>query len=870
MGRKRADRGPQGAAEADLVTAIAHFRHDPLGFVMFTWDWGQGELAGETGPDKWQIRVLHALGEASRKGEKEMAAAVRIAVASGHGVGKHLKYNEKIYTPSGWVEIGSLKVGDRVLSGAGKACSVTGIFPQGRQPLYRVRFSDGSSVLAGGPHRWAAKTKADRDRGKDWRVVTTDDLRKGLGRNWHIPMAGAAEFTARPVPIDPYIMGYFIGNGTARTASAVRISCHDEGVYERINARLPAGYGMHGSSKDGRYKHISRPTGNFDGTPNPVYAALKGYGLADVKSPEKFVPDDYLFNSPEVRLELLRGLMDSDGCISPRAGRENGFRCVFSTSSEKLRDQMIWLVQSFGGVAGFSVDDRVGEVRGGIETREVNYQVSVNLPNSIVPFSIPRKVDLYQRWLETTKQEPFRKVVSVDMEQEDEAYCISVDDPNHLYLADGFIVTHNTTLICWIICWFISTRSDPQIVVTANTATQLETKTWRELAKWWRLAINQSWFQWTATKFYLKDRPETHFAAAIPWSPQRAQSFAGTHEKKGVLILFDEASTIDDIIWETIEGAFTTAGAFFLAFGNPTQNTGRFRECWTRFKKRWLTFQVDSREAKVANQEQIKQWIEDYTEDSDFVRVRVKGMFPRASSTQFISTEEVETAQKRQEVIVGNMPTWMAFPIVVGVDVARYGDDQSVILVRQGPKIHRIRRFEGLDTVQVTYRVIETVKEIQEELDATVEGIFVDEGGVGAGVIDPLIAQGYDQAYGVQFGSKALDNKTYFNRVAEMWWDMRKAIRKDLMLPAPETTEGKDLQNDLIGRQYGFDGPGRIQLESKEDMKKRGQSSPDIADALALTYAAPVIARETETSIQKKLALIAHGMDDGGTSHMAY
>lgn len=860
MGRKRADRGPQGAAEADLVTAIAHFRHDPLGFVMFTWDWGQGELAGETGPDKWQIRVLHALGEASRKGEKEMAAAVRIAVASGHGVGKALSNRTIVPTPDGDRRWGDILPGDRLFGSDGKPTVVTARYDQGDRPIYRVTFDDGTSVEADADHLWKVRGRQERRNGDaGWRTMTTAQISaagikrpngRGDARQWEIPAHGAVEYPWAWTPVDPYTMGAWLGDGTRLSGT---LTSADPEVARKIRR---AGY--HVEVKPVPGNAASKVT--VKGLPE----GLRATGVWESAAHEKAIPKAFKENLTEVRAEVLRGLLDTDGTVTPTG-------CIqFCSVSRQLAEDVAWLARSLGGKARMGAPrpshhrNAAGEkIRG-----RDHYIVSLTMPDGFRAFEIERK----QAKVRATTQKRYlaRWIESIEYIGIEEAMCVTVDAPDALFLANDFIVTHNTTLICWIICWFISTRSDPQIVVTANTATQLETKTWRELAKWWRLAINQSWFQWTATKFYLKDRPETHFAAAIPWSPQRAQSFAGTHEKKGVLILFDEASTIDDIIWETIEGAFTTAGAFFLAFGNPTQNTGRFRECWTRFKKRWLTFQVDSREAKVANQEQIKQWIEDYTEDSDFVRVRVKGMFPRASSTQFISTEEVETAQKRQEVIVGNMPTWMAFPIVVGVDVARYGDDQSVILVRQGPKIHRIRRFEGLDTVQVTYRVIETVKEIQEELDATVEGIFVDEGGVGAGVIDPLIAQGYDQAYGVQFGAKALDNKTYFNRVAEMWWDMRKAIRKDLMLPAPETTEGKDLQNDLIGRQYGFDGPGRIQLESKEDMKKRGQSSPDIADALALTYAAPVIARETETSIQKKLALIAHGMDDGGTSHMAY
>ena len=196
-----------------------------------------------------------------------------------------------------------------------------------------------------------------------------------------------------------------------------------------------------------------------------------------------------------------------------------------------------------------------------------------------------------------------------------------------------------TALIAWIIHWFMSTREFPQVVVTASTQTQLSTKTWREVAKWHRLLINEHWFRWTATKFYHVQYPETWFASAIPWSENNADAFAGTHEKF-VLIVYDEGNAISDIIWETTEGALTTPGALWMVFGNYTKNTGRFNDCFAgRMRERWMRFQIDSRTAKKANLAQINQWIEDYGEDSDFVRIRVRGVAPRAGSDQFIGQD---------------------------------------------------------------------------------------------------------------------------------------------------------------------------------------------------------------------------------------
>ena len=379
-----------------------------------------------------------------------------------------------------------------------------------------------------------------------------------------------------------------------------------------------------------------------------------------------------------------------------------------------------------------------------------------------------------------------------------------------------------TALVAWIILWFISTRPHPNIVVTANTTTQLQTKTWRELAKWHKLARTAPWFEWTATKFYLKDDPETWFAAAIPWSVERSEAFAGTHEEH-VLVIFDEASAVANLIWEVVEGAMTTGTCIWIAFGNPTRNTGRFRECWGKFRHRWITRQVDASTAKKANKAQVDKLIEDYGEDSDFVRIRVRGVFPRAGSNQLIPEDIVyEARQRKAEDCDGA-------PVILGVDVARFGDDQSVILVRQGTAILDIKRFRGLDTMELSARVAEAHREHHPS------AVFIDGVGVGAGVVDRLRQMDYDVT-DVNGGAKALDEKIYYNHRAEMWGAMRDWIKGGGCLPEHD----QEIADDLVAPEYGFDGRNRLQLERKEDMKARGLPSPDSGDALALTFATPV------------------------------
>lgn len=433
-----------------------------------------------------------------------------------------------------------------------------------------------------------------------------------------------------------------------------------------------------------------------------------------------------------------------------------------------------------------------------------------------------------------------------------------------------------TALVSWVIDWFMSTRPNAVIVCTANTAGQLEQTTWRELSKWHQLSINADWFAWTATTFYFKAQPATWKAVAVPWSKERSEGFAGKHEKH-VLMLFDEASAIDDVIWETSEGVLTTAGAIWLAFGNPTRNTGRFRECWRRFRHRWRTYEVDSRTAKKANQGQIQKWIDDWGEDSDFVRVRVRGMFPRAASLQLISGDLVEASQREykrrfgdqiakalsmggedlKKIALDDNPTaaWQ-----LSVDVARFGGDQTVIGLRVGMTFVVLQKLRDLDGPQVAYRVVEWIKLL--EPDVT----LVDAVGVGSSVYDTLRDIGYEPI-AVNNGLKALDERKFFNRRAEVWWKMKEWLAGGGRIP----DDDRELMDDLTAPEYGYSDRGeRVQIESKDDMRSRGLPSPDTADCLSQTFFLPVAPSRRRAAITSKLMKVMRAMrQPSGTTWMS-
>lgn len=385
-----------------------------------------------------------------------------------------------------------------------------------------------------------------------------------------------------------------------------------------------------------------------------------------------------------------------------------------------------------------------------------------------------------------------------------------------------------SALISMVCDWAMSTCEDCRVIVTANTGSQLATKTVPEVTKWFGLAINAHWFDVKAESITQPERPKLWRTDFVTWS-EKAEAFQGLHNRrKRILIIFDEASGIDDAIWTSQEGVLLDEETeiIWLAFGNPTQNTGRFRECFGKFKHRWKTFQIDSRTVEGTNKVQIGKWIEDYGEDSDFVRVRVRGEFPRSGSNQFISSDSVSACRRYKA------ESYQTLPKIIAVDVARFGDDESVIGMRQGRKVTILAKYRGLDTAQLSERVIEFIK--AEAPDATV----IDGVGIGAGVVDHLRFRGFtNRLFEFNAGAAANDSAMYYNRGTECW-----GIMRDWLAAGAEIPDDPELADQLTTREYYFSTKSQIQLEKKEDMKARGLSSPDVADMLAMTFSVTIAA----------------------------
>lgn len=306
--------------------------------------------------------------------------------------------------------------------------------------------------------------------------------------------------------------------------------------------------------------------------------------------------------------------------------------------------------------------------------------------------------------------------------------------PLRLAIASGHGVGKSTA-IALVTNWAMDTCADCRVVVTANTEGQLLTKTMPELDKWRRLSITRDWFRSSAMSIQSAQTANSRSwrLDAIPWSLQSPEAFAGLHNVgKRIVLAFDESSNIADRIWEVAEGAMTDENTeiIWLAFGNPTRNTGRFSDCFRRYRHLWRTRHIDSRTVEGLNTEYLDELVQTYGEDSDIVKVRVRGLFPSASSMQFISTELVQSAQERTREDAIALPS---DAVVFGLDHARFGDDSTVLAIRQGRdgRSRQWREWRGANSMEIAGDVAREASEHKPD------AIFVDAGGPNAGgVID--------------------------------------------------------------------------------------------------------------------------------------
>jgi phosphate starvation-inducible PhoH-like protein len=354
-----------------------------------------------------------------------------------------------VLTPDGFQAIGRLKVGDLVIGSNGLPTPVLGVYPQGRKEVFRLRAQDGASTLCCGEHLWHVSTPADKRRGKPGRVVETREMIGQLltahQHRFELPLLSSpVELPAHEVPMDPYALGLLLGDGCLTLSTTPSFATGDRELAVALEQALDD---IELTRKGGTHNYVLRHIHGYRGgatVTNPVTAVLREVGLAGTTSSTKFVPDDYLYNEPVVRLAVLQGLLDSDG--GPVTQKERTCRIQYTTCSERLRDDVLFLVRSLGGVAYWRRRKAEGRAPGLANGRPVYHRsdafiMDIRLPEGIEPFRLQRKRDAYNR---EGGGRPMRFIDDIDPAGEEETVCIQVAADDSLYVTDDFLLTHNS------------------------------------------------------------------------------------------------------------------------------------------------------------------------------------------------------------------------------------------------------------------------------------------------------------------------------------------------------------------------------------------------------------------------------------------
>ncbi|HSW00013.1 MAG TPA: DEAD/DEAH box helicase family protein [Sedimentisphaerales bacterium] len=380
-----------------------------------------------------------------------------------------------------------------------------------------------------------------------------------------------------------------------------------------------------------------------------------------------------------------------------------------------------------------------------------------------------------------------------------------------------------STALAASVLWFVTTHYPSKCGCTAPTAHQLKDVLWAEVG---RLRQRMpEWFRDQVTivsdRMFVVGHEDTQFAVARTARPENPEALQGLHSEN-MLFVIDEASGVADAVFQPVEGALSTRGSRVIMASNPTQTAGFFFLSHHRNKHLWKTFSLSCVDSPLVSPEYVESMRDQYGEDSDIYKVRVLGKFPSASINQLIPYGLATKAAKRKLAL----HQYQFAPVVLGVDPAWEGDDRSVIYMRQGLASTCLFSRVGVDNMTLAALTGQYWDEYR------ADGVFIDVGW-GAGVIDRLRQLGRFPVP-VNFGGKSSEER-YSNKRSQMWNNLKKWLDEGGVIE-----DTNDLIEDLCGPQFGFCSNGKIMLEAKKDMKKRGLRSPDLGDALALTFAESV------------------------------
>ena len=385
--------------------------------------------------------------------------------------------------------------------------------------------------------------------------------------------------------------------------------------------------------------------------------------------------------------------------------------------------------------------------------------------------------------------------------------------------------TGKSTAASWAMLWYLIHRYPVKIVVTAPTSAQLFDALFAELKRWIGEcpAVIQELFEIKSDRVSLKAAPSDAFISCRTSRAETPEALQGVHADN-VMLICDEASGIPEAVFEAAAGSMSGESATTILLGNPTRSSGMFYDTHHRMANEWWTRKVSCVDSPRVSPEYVDEMKKRYGEESNAYYVRVLGEFPRKDDDTAIPLELVESAQTRDVIVDDDVA------IIWGLDVARFGSNDSVLVKRQGRMVTGIQTWKQLDLMQLTGAVVAEFEACQPRQQPV--QINVDSIGVGGGVTDRL-QELHLPAVGINTAESPSSRSTYLNLRAELWFKLKAWLEaRDCKLPKDD-----DLLAELVAIKYKFTSSGKLQIESKDEMRKRNMASPDRADALCLTFA---------------------------------
>ena len=791
-----------------VLLKLKEWRNSPLQFVK--------ECIKAT-PTEQQIELLQAFPKNKR-----------MTVRSGHGC--HAKGTIVHVYPYGFKAVEDVEVGDLLMGDDGTPRRVLSLV-RGREQMYRIRYHDKtyydvneshilSLVCTGSKCKFSTGDKLDISV-KDYlaMIAKNPSLSKRFG-GYKVGI----DYPEIPVMIPPYILGLWLGDGTHNKLELTNVDRKLIGIWQLFGDANGLKMTTDPNEKLHRLASKDHTISNLLAR-NVALQAFEHYNLFG----NKHVPKEYLFNSKAVRLKLLAGLLDTDGW----ANTKNTLSFQIIQKRQSLAEDILFLAQSCGMHAILTDKIKTWTYKGEKKC-DIYYEVSISRNTQQIPTQLERKQDTGNYNIQRPNLHFGFKVEKLDV---DNYYGFELDG-NHLYVLGDFTVTHNCgkdSVISWLALNFLVTRPYAKCVAVAPTNRQLKDIFLAETVKWLRQST-------VADEFLVRRDAILHREAPKEWwirliSPsvtstkeEQSETLAGIHGDH-LLILADEASGISDPVFVPLEGAMTQPDNKVILIGNMTKNSGYFFD--THFNsiisKAWAKFHWDSRKSSNVDKSMPEYFAAKYGVESNVFRIRVEGNPPLQDENTLIPLYAAEQCIGNEFEVAEDEPLYL------GVDVARYGDDASIVMPRRGLKIFPWETFRKLNTIDLGGFINQTYQELE------ASGCAIDVIGVGAGVSDWLEKHNLKNLYQVNVSNSSSDITKYNKLRDELWIRVRdncllgKYSFPDIKVFGEKESLGQQLASELASVRYKFNSHGGYVIESKKDMKARGIASPNIADALCLT-----------------------------------